>query len=143
MMKTTTKAESPLHKALVKELLLWLRNAKGYTIKAADLEGYNQPKLVANNSNVGDGEAKRPDLDAFDGVEKVYIRGEAKTGNEDLGTPHTKTQFRLFANRTNHKNGKASLLFIIVPANKLPDLKAVLRDLGLLNKPNVITVKSG
>lgn len=138
-----TKAETALHKGLVEELLAWFEDTKGYRITGADLEGYDQPREVENEKAIGDGEDKRPDIDAFDDIEEVYIRGEAKTGDGDLDTPHSKTQFRLFSNLVNKKNNKASLLYIIVPESKIDDLKEVLDDLGLLDKDNVIPVKSG
>lgn len=138
-----TKAESALHQGLVGDLLSWLRNNRGYRITAADLPGYPQPKVVINKGGVGDGENKMPDIDAFDDQAEVYVRGEAKTGDGDLRTEHTKTQFLLFSNRSNTEKGKASLLYIIVPASKIAELNAVLKELGLANKANVIPVKSG
>jgi len=136
------KSESELHRNLVAELLHRLETSKGYTIKAADLDGYTQPDVVENNGNVGDGEDKQPDIDAYDDAEGVRVRGEAKTGDGDLETPHTETQFRLFSNLRNSAK-KSSLLYIIVPSSKFENLKVVLQKLELLEKPNVIPVKSG
>ena len=143
MVQRMHKVESALHKGLVEDLLSWFQSWKGYRITGVDLPGYDQPGEVANTSGVGDGENKRPDIDAFDDNEEVYVRGEAKTGDGDLETEHSKTQFRLFANLYNKKNGKPSLLYIIVPAGKIAHLEAALRGLNLLDKPNVIPVKSG
>ena len=142
-MKLTSKTESQVHVRLVQDLMGWLRDTKGYRITAADLDGYPQPNTVENDGSVGDGQAKRPDIDAFDDSEKVYVRGEAKTGDGDLTTEHTKTQLRLFGNLYNPQNRKASLLYVIVPSGKIEELRAVLIELGLLSKPNVIPVKSG
>lgn len=139
----TRKPESVLHKGLVNELLKWLRDSKGYKIAAADLEGFSEPEVVNNKHRIGDGDDKQPDIDAFDNREKVYIRGEAKTGEGDLTTEHTKTQFLLFSDRFNRENSKPSLLYIIVPADQIVSLKAVLKQIGLSNKSNVIPVKSG
>lgn len=139
---TTYKTESSVHVGLVQELMAWLRDSKGYRITGADLEGYPQPKEVENENGLGDGENKRPDIDAFDDREQVFVRGEAKTGDGDLTTRHTKTQFRLFANRHNTKNGKTSLLYVIVPSNKMAQLESVLADLGLLSNKKVIRVRS-
>ena len=136
------KSESSLHIDLVKDLLHWFENTKGYRITGADLEGYPQPQDVENTNQVGDGENKRPDIDAFDRTEEVYVRGEAKTGEGDLDE-HAKTQFLLFANLQNSKNGKPSLLYVIVPSGKFGELEAFLDRLALLDKPNVIPVKSG
>lgn len=139
----TTKAETALHKGLVEELLTRFEDTKGYRITGVDLEGYYQTREVKNEKQIGDGEDKQPDIDAFNDIEEVYVRGEAKTGEGDLGTLHSRTQFRLFSNRINTENNKASLFYIIVPKSKFDDLKEVLDDLGLLDKDNVIPVKSG
>ena len=139
----TKKPESNLHKGLVNDLLKWLRDSKGYKITAADLEGFSEPEVVNNKHHVGDGEDKQPDIEAFDDRERVYIRGEAKTGEGDLTSEHTKTQFLIFSDRFNRENGKPSLLYIIVPTDQIVSLKAVLKQIGLLNKSNVIPVKSG
>lgn len=143
MVTKTHKTESALHVGLVRDLMAWLRDSNGYRIDAADLEGYPEPKAVQNDGTVGDGQSKRADIDAFDESEQVYVRGEAKTGDGDLDTEHSKTQFQLFANRHNTENGKASLLYIIVPSSKIAALEAVLKELGLLDKANVKPVKSG
>jgi len=143
MIQRTYKTESELHVGLVADLLQWLKSTKGYGIRGADLDGYDQPSEVVNKDGVGDGENKRPDINAFDEREQVYVRGEAKTGEGDLTSAHTKTQLRLFANLENRANGKASLLYVIVPSSKIDELKQVLSDLGLLDKPNVFAVKSG
>lgn len=139
----TEKAESNLHRGLVADLLGWFKSSKGYRITAADLNGYPEPEVVENKNQVGDGEDKQLDINAFDDTERVYIRGEAKTGNGDLASEHSKTQFLLFSDRFNRENNKASLLYIIVPASKIDELKAILSELGLSDKDNVIPVKSG
>ena len=136
------KSESELHINLVTQLLHWLEASKGYTVKAADLDGYTQPEMVENGGNVGDGEDKQPDIDAYDDAAGVRVRGEAKTGDGDLEMPHTETQFRLFSNLHNSAK-KSSLLYIVVPSAKFEDLQVVLQELELLGKPNVIPVKSG
>lgn len=143
MATKTHKSESALHIGLVKDLLGWFENEKGYRITGADLEGHTQPNDVENSNKIGDGENKRPDIDAFSDAEKVYVRGEAKTGDGDLETEHSKTQFLLFANRQNSNNNKPSLLYVIVPASKFGALEALLNHIGLEDKPNVIAVKSG
>lgn len=139
----TQKSESQKHQDLVSDLLYWLKNTKGYSITGADLEGYTQPGTVENTDKVGDGENKIPDIDAKDIREDVFIRGEAKTGEGDLETLHTETQFRLFSDRYNSSNKKESMLYIIVPGSKYQNLLNILTDLGLDQKSNIIPVKSG
>lgn len=137
------KSESQLHINLVKEMVEWFKDTKGYTIKAADLEEYDKPEVVENTNKIGDREDKMPDVDAFDNVQKVYVRGEAKVGNGDLESLHTKTQIMLFSDRHNKENGKASLLYVIVPKAQRGNLDKLLLELGLKGRANVIAVSSG
>lgn len=140
------KPESDLHKGLVADLLEWLKSSKGYSIAGVDLEGHSskpEPGIVENKNNIGDGENKQPDIDAYDNNNQVYIRGEAKTGDDDLVSKHSITQFLLFADMFNRNNNKPSLLYIIVPSSKIEKLKNTLTEIGISKKNNVIPVKSG
>jgi hypothetical protein len=138
------KPESDLHKGLAAELLEWFKSSKGYALNDVDLEQYSsKPEIVENKNNVGDGENKQPDIDAYDSSNQVYIRGEAKTGDNDLVSEHSITQFHLFANMFNRNNNKPSLLYIIVPSDKIEKLKNTLSEIGLSDRNNVIPVKSG
>lgn len=140
-MNRSYRGQTPLHVGLVKDLKIWLEETKGYRIVGADLPDHQLPTVVENTTKIGDGENKRPDIQAHDDREDVFVRGEAKTGDGDLETQHTRTQFRLFANLQNH--GKPSLLYVIVPSSKIEALEKVLAEDGLLGKSNVIPVKSG
>jgi hypothetical protein len=138
------KPESDLHNGLVVDLLEWFKNSKGFSINGVDLEQYSsKPGTVENKSNTGDGENKQPDIDAYDNSSQVYIRGEAKTGDDDLVSEHSITQFLLFAGMFNRNNNKPSLLYIIVPSSKIEKLRNTLAEIGLSEKNNVIPVKSG
>jgi len=123
----TYKGESKKHQDLVQELVDKFESKYGYRIDAADLEDWEEkPKAVENESEVGDGEDKQPDIDAFDEEEERFIRGEAKTGDGDINTQHSITQYRLFSNRHNTKNGKSSFLYIIIPSEKKQELNDVI-----------------
>ena len=107
--------ESQKHKDLVIELgdkfTEW-----GYLLKRVDGVSDGKPEVVENSSGVGDGEDKRPDIDAYDEKNKRVIRGEAKVGDGDIETEHSVTQYQLFSNKS--KNGVPSWLYIIVPKSK-------------------------
>ena len=135
------RTESAIHQGLVRELANWLEHSKGFRIFGADLPEYESPAIIANNG-LGDGERKQPDVIAYDPVEGVFINGEAKTGEGDLTTQHTKTQFLLFSSLQNSQNRKSSWLYVIVPPNQIGPLESVIHELGLGNKPNILLVRS-
>lgn len=119
------KAESQEHKNLVQELVSKLK-ADGFRIDAVDDPNGQCPKIVENEDKVGDGENKMPDIDAYDLSNKRTIRGEAKVGNGDIESLHSVTQYLLFTNRST--NGVSSLLYVIVPQNKLDQLRSVIKQ---------------
>jgi hypothetical protein len=110
---------------------------EGYTVQRADKDGWEKPLIVNNTKGIGDKDNKQPDIDAYDENTGVIIIGEAKTGDGDLETLHTETQFRLFSNLQNSKNKKACILCIAVPKSKSQDLDYVLTKLGLKGSSNV------
>lgn len=136
----TQKSETQLHKDLVSALLVWLRDTKRYRITGADLEGYKMPVEVINSGGVGDGQSKIPDIAAKDDSTNIYVRGEAKTGDGDLDTLHTETQFRLFSGLVNPEN-KKSQLYVIVPKTAYGNLIRKLNELGLGQAPNVFPLQ--
>lgn len=126
-MDPTYKSESKKHQDLVRELMGKLESEYEYRIDAADLEEWEEkPGVVENKDSVGDGEDKQPDIDAFNEGEERCARGEAKTGDGDVDTLHSITQYLLFSDRSNTKNGEPSFLYVIVPANKKQELNDVL-----------------
>lgn len=138
------KGESKKHQDLAQELVDRFESKYEYRVDAADLEDWEEkPKVVENESEIGDGEDKQPDIDAFDEEEERFIRGEAKTGDGDIGTQHSITQYRLFSNRHNTKNGKSSLLYIIVPAEKKQELNdTIVKNVPKENWKNIKMISS-
>lgn len=143
-MDQTYKGESKKHQDLIQELIDNFKSEYEYRIDAADLEEWEEkPKLVENEDNIGDGENKQPDIDAFDEEEERCIRGEAKTGDGDIDTQHSITQYLLFSNRYNTKNDKPSFLYIIVPAKKRQELNDVIvKNVHKENWENIKMVSS-
>jgi len=115
--------ESKKHIKLVEELFGKIKDW-GYRIDGADLDNQNQPEIVDNKDNVGDGENKIPDILAYDESKNRVIRGEAKTGEGDIETEHSITQYLLFSNRS--KNRVASWLYVMVPKNNKDFLNEVI-----------------
>lgn len=105
------KGESEKHRQIKLLLANTFRN-KGWTVVHIDGED-DQTDLVENKNRIGDGENKRPDIDAKDEIQKRIIRGEAKINNGDFDSEHSITQYKLFSNR--NLNGVESWLVIGVP----------------------------
>jgi len=121
-----TDSESRKHQDLVKELADKFEDIYDYRLDAVDGVTDNDPETVENDGSVGDGENKVPDIDAYDESEERMIRGEAKTGDGDIDSKHSITQYKLFSSRS--KNGVRSWLYIIVPKSEKQFLEGVLDD---------------
>lgn len=114
-----------LHQALIAELLNIFLD-RGYKILAADgVKGYPPPKPLPNDG-YGDQLQKSPDIHAYDKKEERYVIGEAKTGEGDLETEHSLTQYNVYLDQFDKKTGKQALVYIIVPAASLPEFNTLL-----------------
>ena len=118
------KGESEEHRKIKLRLSTSFRN-KGWTVERVDGEG-EQTELVKNENDVGDGEDKRPDVNAKDKGKGRVIRGEAKVDNGDFDSDHSITQYKLFSNRSS--NGVSSWLIIGVPDGTKEKMEKVLSD---------------
>lgn len=118
-------ARAELHAALVAELLAVFRE-RGYRILGADgITGFPRPQRLKNDG-YGDQEPKAPDLYAYDGKERRYVIGEAKTGDGDFETEHSLTQYNVFLDQFDSATGRQATLFIIVPADKVAEFNTLI-----------------
>jgi len=128
------KSESDQHRRIKLSLVNGFKN-KGWSIRHIDGED-DQTELVENDDKVGDGENKRPDIDAKDISQKRIIRGEAKVNNGDFESEHSITQFKLFSNK--NLDGVKSWLIIGVPVGTKHLIEAVLnRELSDESRGNI------
>jgi len=113
------------HQALVGELVeLFLH--EGYLVSGAEgVEGYAQPPELSNDG-YGDQEDKAPDVYAYDQKRKVYIIGEAKTGEGDFETEHALTQYNVFLDQITRTSGKPFYCYMIVPSSRVAPFQALL-----------------
>jgi len=118
------KGESEDHRKLKLRLSESFKN-KGWSVERIDGEG-EQTESVENKDNIGDGENKRPDIDAKDKSKGRVIRGEAKIDNGDFDSDHSITQYKLFSNRSS--NGIDSWLIIGIPNRTKEKMDKVLSD---------------
>ncbi|MEX1138726.1 MAG: hypothetical protein WEB33_05720 [Bacteroidota bacterium] len=114
-----------LHQTLVAELLnIFLE--RGYKILGADgVQGYPVPRPL-HNDGYGDQRPKSPDIHAYDEETGRFIIGEAKTGEGDLETEHSLTQYNVYLDQFDKKTGKQALVYFIVPSASLPEFNTLL-----------------
>jgi hypothetical protein len=113
------------HFELVEELVEIFRD-RGYKILAADgVTGLPLARPLPNDG-YGDQQAKAPDIYAFDETTRCYIIGEAKTGDGDLETEHALTQYNVFLDQFDKHTGAPAILFIILPALKIPEFNSLI-----------------
>jgi len=130
----TEAGESYEHRAIKLSLARTFKQ-RGWTVRHIDGEG-EETDIVENNSKVGDGENKKPDVDAKDESEGRVIRGEAKVDNGDFESEHSITQYKLFSNRSLEE--VKSWLFIGVPEGTKEKMKEILgRELGAESLENI------
>jgi hypothetical protein len=66
-----------------------------------------------------------------------FAFGEAKT-YEDIDTPHTRKQLRVFGYLKHRDGTKMCRLYFAVPRSAADALDRVLRDVGLLGAPHIV-----
>ncbi len=90
---------------------------KGFDV-CVEGDDYCSMHKVKNPGNIGDGDDKYPDVEGlYAGT--IFQRGEAKT-EEDIDTPHSITQYKLFSRRGD--------LIIGIPRGYREKLETTLRD---------------
>ena len=113
------------HHDLVEELVDIFRE-RGYRILGADrVTGVPFARPLPNDG-YGDQQPKAPDIYAYDENTRCYIIGEAKTGNGDFETDHALTQYNVFLDQFDKHTGAPAILFIIVPATKIPEFNSLI-----------------
>ncbi|MCX6135608.1 MAG: hypothetical protein NTU47_17510 [Ignavibacteriales bacterium] len=121
----TFRSDPEKHGELVAELVDIFKE-RGYTLLGADgVAGLPRPKPLQNDG-YGDQQAKAPDIYAYDENTRCYIIGEAKTGRGDFETDHALTQYNVFLDQFDKHTGAPAILFVIVPAAKIPEFNSLL-----------------
>ena len=80
---------------LVEELLHHFVSEKYTIVGAKDIEGYRTADAL-HNDRYGDQKNKRPDVFAFDEINKRFVIGVVKASSDDLGSSHSLTRSRCF-----------------------------------------------
>jgi len=113
------------HQRLVEELVTIFQE-HGFKVLAADkVPGFPLPDRLPNDG-YGDQEPKSPDVYAYDPVSMRYIIGEAKTGENDLETDHSLTQYNVFLDQFDQETSRQARLYIILPSDKVAEFNTLL-----------------
>jgi hypothetical protein len=119
------RSDPEKHGELVAELVAIFRE-RGYKLLGADgVAGVPLPRPLPNDG-YGDQQNKAPDIYAFDEATGCTIIGEAKTGKGDLETDHALTQYNVFLDQFDKRTGAPAVLFIILPADKIPEFNSLI-----------------
>ena len=110
---------------LVEELLELFLSEKYRIIGSANPGTYPHPKALENDG-YGDQQPKRPDVIAFDEVNKRYVLGIVKLADEDLESAHSLTQYDVFFDHKNSDNGKPSRVCFILPPSSIAQFTAII-----------------
>jgi len=127
MARPLKKGESQLHRNIVEALVRYF-NEEGWETLYAACGDYEEPPAQGRHE---------PDVIARD-QRGVWVIGEAKTGNGDLNTEHSRQQYWDFAHRV-MRDGKNTPcpFYVCVPRQHEADLTAILRELGIDLSSNV------
>ncbi len=113
------------HQRLVAELVNVFQQ-NGFEVLAADnVPGFPLPNGLPNDG-YGDQENKSPDVYAFDPASMRYIIGEAKTGDNDLETEHSLTQYNVFLDQFDENTSRQARLYVILPPAKVAEFNTLI-----------------
>jgi len=122
----TANTATQLHQRIVVALVRYFEQ-QGWKVTAAACQGYPDPQKVGRHE---------PDAVARD-KRRVILYGEAKTGNGDLDTQHSREQYHDFSSRCMREAGISCPFYICVPARHKTHLQRVLTEEGLIHKTNI------
>jgi len=119
------KGESELHKIIVSSLIRYYRE-NGWQITAAAHEGYGEPYAVG-----------RHEPDVIANKDGLLSFGEAKSGEGDIDTEHSKEQYADFSTRIMTDTKAPCPFYAVVPEDCYEEIKHVFVELKIFYKPNV------
>ena len=120
------RGETELHRRLVRALIRYFED-QGWDVLSAASEDYPEPPAIGRHEP--DVVGRRPD--------GVLVYGEAKTGEGDLDTDHSREQYVDFSQRVMKRSGVPCPFYICIPKDQVERLRRVLGELGVLSRGNV------
>ena len=87
--------------------------------------GYHRPAPVANDG-YGDQENKQPDILAYNPEKKCFVIGIARTGEGDIASEDSLTEYNVFLDQKDKLTGEPHRLFIIVPSSRVNDITSLI-----------------
>lgn len=127
---------------LRKELIDQL-TAVGYRIIAAKNTVGFEPPPALKNDGYGDQKNKRPDIVALDPLNKFYIVGIVRTGDGDIESDESLTEYNVFLDQIDKTTRTPFRLWIIAPAKAADELTVLMtRYIHPDRIPQITIVKS-
>jgi len=114
-----------MYSVMVGELLQFFLSEKYTIVGAANIEHYPHPAALENDG-YGDQQPKRPDVFAFDEINKRFVIGAVKMTVDDLESAHSLTQYDVFFDHKNSENGKHSRVCFILPQRSIAQFTGII-----------------
>lgn len=114
-----------IRSVLRQELLEYFLN-EGFSVISAKESPRHSPPEPVHNDGYGDQRDKSPDILAYDPKGNHRIFGIVRTGDGDLETDASLTEYNVFLDQTDQKTGEPYRLYIILPASKIQDMTALI-----------------
>lgn len=110
---------------LLQELLDYFVELKFHILGARNVSGYREPRII-HNDGFGDQQDKQPDILALDETEERFLLGIVRTGDGDLDSEGSLTEYNVFLDQSDEVYGKPYRLYIITPSNYINDLTSLI-----------------
>jgi hypothetical protein len=99
---------------------------EGYTIVAAkELDNHKRPPAFRNDG-YGDQKNKTPDIVGIHQGKKIYMIGIVRTGENDLESENSLTEYNVFLDQKDKTTSTPFLLCIIVPSSKMNEMTTLI-----------------
>ncbi len=110
---------------MIEELLQHFVSEKYTIVGAKGVAGYRPPEAL-HNDGYGDQKDRRPDILAFDEIQNRFVIGVVKVQSDELESQDSLTQYDVFFDHKNTKNGKPSQVCFLLPQGLIAEFTAII-----------------
>ena len=113
-------------RALLRQELLDQFVTEGLRIIAAhEMKGFQRPPALKNDG-YGDQKSKRPDAIAFHPSKKYYVIGIVRTGDGDIESEESLTEYNVFLDQKDKATQEPFRLWIIAPQRAVDEVTTLM-----------------
>ena len=113
-------------RALLRQELLDQFIGEGLRIVAAkEVQGFQRPPALRNDG-YGDQQSKRPDAIAFHPSKKYYVIGIVRTGDGDIESEESLTEYNVFLDQKDKTTNEPFRLWIIAPKRAVDEVTTLM-----------------